>query len=152
MAEEQTQASDTAGTPPTVMPSAGYEFTPDQNREIAAVGSAFWLMGFVVGVQVVKQIYRAGISVWHLLDGDARASWVSVGERFALVLFLAPLAYWLLQASASFRNITETSGRDIDHLMDALRAIRSAYSWVIVLILAALALGLVLMIVVRWLR
>jgi hypothetical protein len=95
-----------------------------------------------LGIQVVKQVWHAGVAGWHFVNGAAGASWGPLAERAALVLFLAPLVYWLFRASAAFSAITQTSGRDIDHLMDGLRAIRSSYSWVCVVLLVALLLGL----------
>jgi hypothetical protein len=129
----------------------GYEFTEEQNREFAAVAGAFWVIGCVLGIQVVKQLYRAGVGTWQLVNGDATASWYVVAERVGLVIFLAPLAYWLLKVAHSFAEITLTSGRDIDHLMEGMRAIRSSYAWVSIPIFAAIIVGLVL-IVVGWFR
>lgn len=142
MFEEKPPASNVSSPEP--VNSTGYEFTPDENSEIAAVSCMFWLLGFILAVQVAKQVYSTVISLWHLFSEDTGGTWISIAERIAMLVFLGPLSYWFFSASNSFAAITKTSGRDIDHLMTGLRAIRSSYSWVVVLLLAGLLLGLVI--------
>jgi hypothetical protein len=105
MAEERPATSGDPASSPTPSPSTGYEFTADQNREFDAVGRAFWIVGLILGIQIAKQLYRAGIGAWHRAYGDVGASWTSVAERVALVLFLVSFS-----CRCSVAAVAEVSG------------------------------------------
>jgi hypothetical protein len=144
MAESEPETV-TNSSPPEPSPvSAGYEFTADQNKEIDAVGGVFFAVGMILSITVIKQLYRCSIDGWKLFQAAENASWWSLGERLALVLVLAPLAYWVFRAASAFSAITDTTGNDIGHLMDALRSIRSSYRWVMTVILVGLGIAVVL--------
>jgi hypothetical protein len=67
--------------------------------------------------------------VW-LVQTRSYQDWIAIGTMlyllFTTLLFLA-FAVWTSRSSLAFRQITETSGRDISHLMGALDGLRKVY-------------------------
>jgi hypothetical protein len=107
-----------------------YEFTPEQNDVIARLSNAMkWVsvpllvLGALCTVNLIMGI------VW-LVQTRNYQDWQAIGTILYLLastlLFLA-FATWTSKSSHAFRQITETRGRDISHLMSALDGLRMVY-------------------------
>jgi hypothetical protein len=107
---------------------AGYEFSPDQERTIASVGSSMRLVGIVLLFAGVLQIGAALIAV---ASGNA----VSFAVQ-GIIAFI--LGTFTLQAGTSFQDIVTTKGRNIDYLMEALIALRKLYRVQVCLLIISL--------------
>jgi hypothetical protein len=73
------------------------------------------------------------------------------------VALLVPLSLgvWFRRAASSFRQIVQTSGRDVDNLMAALEDLRKSFSLlraIIVIYAALIVIGLVAVIIAALLR
>jgi len=115
---------------PTYRTEREYEFTPEQNDTIARLSDAMrWVsvpmlaLGALCVVELIMSI------VW-LVQTKSYQDWHAIGTilylLFSTLLFMA-FAVWTSRSSLAFRQITETSGRDISHLMGALDGLRKVY-------------------------
>jgi hypothetical protein len=109
-----------------------YEFTPEQG---AVIGGLAGRMRFVGAGLLLVGLGGAGL-------GATQGSVVAA----ALGLALAAFGYFSLAAGASLGQIQRTQGRDVTHLMDALRDLRGGYgvlAWVVAVVGVVLAIILV---------
>jgi hypothetical protein len=122
-------------------PSASaYEFSERENVLLAALASRMHFVGllaFATGVLVVL-LGTLRVAPW----------WIIFGAFSALV------GIWTHRASVSFRDIVQTEGHDITHLMHALEDLRKLYTlqfWAGVLGLL-IVLGVVIVVVTTIVR
>lgn len=108
---------------------AAYEFTPEQNEVIAGLASNMKVVGIV---SVIAGILLVVAGFVLLARGDFSAIFQGI---LALVF-----GWFTLQAAAAFRQIVNSQGDDIRHLMTALGVLRSLY--LLQVILLCIALGI----------
>jgi hypothetical protein len=70
------------------------------------------------------------MSIVCLVQTRSYQDWQAIGTilylLFSTLLFLA-LAFWTSNSAREFRQITETQGQDVSHLMSALDGLRKVY-------------------------
>jgi hypothetical protein len=115
---------------PTYRTEREYEFTPEQNDTIARLSDAMrWVSVpmLALGALCVVELI---MSLVCLVQTRNYQDWSAIGTilylLFTTLLFLA-FAVWTSRSSLAFRQITETTGRDISHLMGALDGLRKVY-------------------------
>ncbi len=90
-------------------PGGGYEFTPDQDQKLASTGSKLLFAG-------IMQI------IWGV--GQLLFSWAwGLGQWFynlPISLTLIVIGILAIGVGSSFKQIAQTQGSDIDHLMSAV--------------------------------
>jgi hypothetical protein len=108
-----------------------YEFTTEQNALISQLSNSMrwaavpmYVLGILCAVNLLMGI------VW-LVQTKSYQDWHAIGMILYLVLttllFLA-FAFWTANSARAFQQITQTQGRDISHLMNALDGLRKVYS------------------------
>jgi len=116
-----------ADTPPADTPAAAaapqYEFNDEQNAVINDLALAIIWVRIPLFVTGAFQLLIATGLALRLPQDGAHIIGVIGHALSAVVAFL--LANWLLRAADSFVQITTTRGRDISHLMNALRSLGS---------------------------
>jgi hypothetical protein len=125
-------ATGTAGVSPSAskMGDKQYEFKPGENKIIGQLAFKMHFVGlFLLAMGLI--IIAIGVAVvFHV--GPI------ISGTLACVVGL-----WTQRASMSFKNVVQTEGRDITHLMDALDDLRKLYTlqyWLLILgLLLALA-------------
>jgi len=145
-----------------------YEFTPQQNALIGSLASKMRFVGLffvVVGVinllialLVVLAVYRDRVpQSWiDRLPAETKASFEQHKDKLptnnhlwgialnagVVGLFYLIMGVWTRSAGHSFRQIVDTQGSDISHLMNALSSLHSMYALVYTLLLLTLLVGL----------
>ena len=131
------------------MPSTSdYEFTEEQNRSIGSlaymmrgVGFFYALFGLTgvafygyVLVDVIRTFKNelSQLATWELLR-------LQSVQGFLTGIILMFLGVMLFSASGHFKNVVNTRGDDIAHLMTAIGRLRSAFRVLYVLIAVLLA-------------
>lgn len=129
--------------PPEPPPGGEYEFSESDNQLFLDLSSSMVTIAIltiifaVLGLTpLVTFLFTQQVSYWVLF------------EVILETCLLGIIAIWLLQAAHSFRQVAETEGRDITHLMDGLGTV-SSMAW-LVKILMVIALALFLMIGIFW--
>jgi hypothetical protein len=125
-------ATGTVGVSPSASKTGDkqYEFKPGENKIIGQLAFKMHFVGlFLLAMGLI--IIAIGVAVvFHV--GPI------ISGTLACVVGL-----WTQRASMSFKNVVQTEGRDITHLMDALDDLRKLYTlqyWLLVLgLLLALA-------------
>ena len=123
--------------------SGSYEFSQAEDAEFRGLARSMRFVG--------------GATMWGGLGVGALAAVVqfiqndhpnTLAWAFVAVINVA-LGFLLLSAGASFRAISETRGRDVEYLMDAIRRLRRVYGVQasvliggMILIAAAVVMGL----------
>ena len=115
---------------PTYRTETEYEFSPEQNELIARLSNAMrWVSVPMLALGALCMVNLIMSLVW-LVQTKSYQDWHAIGTMlyllFSTLLFLA-FAVWTSRSSLAFRQITETSGRDISHLMGALDDLRKVY-------------------------
>jgi len=113
-----------------------YEFTPQQNATIGATAS--WTRGAgiiqtILGGLVVLGALGAlfsGNMGGGLVNGLVAAVYLSIGLS-------------LIAAAGALGRVVNTQGNDIQHLMTALEAYQRAFKIQVILVLAAIVLGII---------
>jgi hypothetical protein len=118
--------------PETFAPRPQYEFNETQNRTMAALASAMTFVGTVT-------IILGGVMLLGVLTGDL------IRPLLGAVQII--IGVWTLASAAHFRQIVDTRGSDIDHLMAALDRLRSLYSLQRVLIIVSVVLTLLALVI-----
>lgn len=99
----------------------GYEFTETQNEQLLHLYRRMQFLAYIL-VLAGSMVVVAGSTMGaNLLFSEvpkmlAVSAWVLAGGGFLLVL----MGLMLIHAVKAFRAIVETSGSDINHLMEAL--------------------------------
>ncbi len=115
-----------------------YEFDAAENEVIGGLASA---MRFVGVVFIVLGILE---SLGGVVVGVNLAAMIRLGQGVLLIV----IGGWLIGGAGSFRDVVNTEGNDISHMMAALRKLRSVFTlqaWVLGI---AIALSIVLIILV----
>jgi hypothetical protein len=128
----ETIATGTAGVSPSSSKTGDkqYEFKPGENKIIGQLAFKMHFVGLfllAMGLMIIAIGVAVVFHVGPIISGT-----------LACVVGL-----WTQRASMSFKNVVQTQGRDITHLMDALDDLRKLYTlqyWLLVLgLLLALA-------------
>ena len=127
-------AREPLAVPPAAKLPAPFEFSAPQEVLIGSLGRLMRIVG------VVSLLFGGLVAVLGLMArGNAIVALVQAGMMVAVGL----LTY---SAGSRFRQVVDTSGRDIAHLMAALDRVRTIYLvqvWVLGIALALLAAVLV---------
>lgn len=117
-----------------------FEFDAQQDQTIGtlagrmkALGLVYIVMGVCVGLMAVFALltqFFAGLIV---------------GAETAVVLFIG---IWSFQAAKSFRQIVDTKGNDMMHLMNALESLRKLYNLQFWLLIAGLVIFVLAIVIV----
>jgi hypothetical protein len=117
-----------------------FEFDAQQDQTIGtlagrmkALGLVYIVMGVCVGLMAVFALltqFFAGLIV---------------GAETAVVLFIG---IWTFQATKSFRQIVDTKGNDMMHLMNALESLRKLYNLQFWLLIAGLVIFVLAIVIV----
>jgi hypothetical protein len=152
-----------------------YEFSQDENVLIGSLSSkmslvgmflaAFGVLNLIMALVVVLAIYRNNVpQSWvEKLPDEAQKQvkeqeknlpsnhhlWGVVLNCAAVGVFYLLMGVWTRTAAGSFKQIVETQGHDISHLMRALGSLHSMYALVytllmVVLIVCVVFLGIAL--------
>jgi hypothetical protein len=127
----------TADAPEPAPGPRQYEFTPEQDRLFADLGSKMGFAGIFFLVLGVVGI-AAMIYVWIAY----RVFYIDVSS-----IVLVFVGLWTIGAARSFRDVAATRGRDISHLMSALTDLHSLYAllyWILIVAVFLFALSFVL--------
>jgi len=134
-----------SGTTPSGPPPAGppeapqFEFNAEQNALMGDLGAkmqfvgtfaiVIGVLGLIGGVLVLNtRAFNPGALILSLLD-------IAVGA-------------WIRSAGGAFREVVQTRGADITHLMDALgdlRRVAALFYWIGILTIALLVISLILL-------
>ncbi len=121
------------------LPRSAYEFTPDENVLIGKLASQMHFVGlFAIGIGIL--VIAAGLLGHHLGS-------ILSGAFYALI------GIWTHRASVSFKNVVQTEGYDLHHLLYAIEDLRKFFNllfWVcflaLVIALCVLAAAVVLLV------
>jgi hypothetical protein len=110
----------------TTMSDGGqHEFNENENEIIRDLANAmrwvrvpFMLLGILYGLSAAANFFIAFKNPTAIIPA------ICIG--LACILFIT-LGNWTEKAAASFLKVTETEGKDVSHLMDALSNLRSKY-------------------------
>ena len=127
-------AREPAAVPPAAKLPTPFEFSAPQEALIGSLGRLMRIVG------VVSLLFGVLVGVLGLMArGNAIVALIQAGMMVAIGL----LTY---SAGSRFRQVAETTGRDIAHLMEALDRVRTIYLvqvWLLGIALAFLAAVLV---------
>lgn len=119
------------GQPSNVVPPHGYEFSPLQADVIRSLSKR---MNFVGTIYLIASIIVGLAGLVALMFSPL------VGAFYFLLLIPELLVgIWTIHAAHSFRQVVDTPGHDIPHLMKALSSLRKLYTLMFWLLIAALA-------------
>ena len=109
--------------PPGYAPSYGYEFSDDENAVISK--AAYWarLLGVFMIISGVGSLYSCNV-ISFAID-------LAVGITF-------------IGAATSLKQVVDTQGNDIQHMMTALGKLRSAFKIRVIVAIVALVIVLAL--------
>jgi hypothetical protein len=134
-----------------------YEFTEAQNQQIGGLARKMRLVGLVavllgvvnllLGVLLLVYVFRDQLPAEALrripedtLKQIAPPSqlWAIIVQVMASGLIFLMIGLWTRSAAAEFRQIVDTTGHDISHLMHALGALHRMYSLLYTLIIVGI--------------
>ncbi len=117
--------------PPHESQPHGFEFTPVQSDVIRSLSRR---MNFVGTIYLIASIIVGLAGLVALMFSPL------VGAFYFLLLIPELLVgIWTIHAAHSFRQVVDTQGHDIPHLMKALSSLRKLYTLMLWLLIAALA-------------
>lgn len=119
-----------------------YEFSSSQNQLIGDLGQK---MNFVGILMIVGAVLALISGVITLFAGAARGTF----DFSAIIqgVFLLLTGIWTRNAAQAFKRVVNTTGADIENMLGALGELRKLYTlqyWLIMIMLIALAVGLIL--------
>lgn len=119
-----------------------YEFSGSQNQLIGDLGQK---MNFVGILMIVGAVLALISGVITLFAGAARGMF----DFSAIIqgVFLLLTGIWTRNAAQAFKRVVNTTGADIENMLGALGELRKLYTlqyWLIMIMLIALAVGLIL--------
>lgn len=120
--------------------SGQYEFSDSENRIISSLAGNLYVVGFyllLLGVSHLACGLAYGVRAFlvHKETGHSLAAAVFLG--LAALLYFA-LGVWIRRASRSLRQLVQTQGDDIRHLMNALSNLDKVCAVVAAFVLLAL--------------
>jgi hypothetical protein len=125
-----TMSKDVAST------AAPYEFDAAQSKVIGNLGGSMRIVGAMALVWAVVGLVTMCVTAW-------KSGVLLFDLNPILGLFIG---LWAISSGTSFVKVAATQGNDIGHLMDALSKLRSIFSLIAILIVAALVITLALLI------
>jgi hypothetical protein len=124
-----------------------YEFNQGQNAFLIDLSNKMRGVGFIwrlvglLGLGLAALIgYRA---YQHYQWNFPPEVWAALSGHAFVGLFNLLIGGWTLSASASFRQIASTEGRDMSHLMNGLRSLYQMFALIYTLMVLAIILFLV---------
>lgn len=123
-------------------PPGQYEFNAEQNALMGDLGAKMQFVG-MFAVVIGALVLMGGVLTVNAAPRNP-------GAFIAGLLYIA-LGAWTRSAGSAFRDVVETRGADITHLMEALGDVRRIYTlftWICIIAIALLAISLLL--VVYW--
>ncbi len=125
-------------TPPPSPPQSApphYEFSYSENATIGNLGSKMSFVGlFMLGIGLF--FFSSGIVRW------VQSHHLEVGMLF-LTLLLIVVGIWTHRAGREFRNVADTHGKDVSHLMRALDNLLKLYTLLYLLFFIALVFAII---------
>jgi hypothetical protein len=113
----------------------GYEFSPDEDKLFHDLAAKMRLVGWVY---LLVSALGIGLMVVYWIKGRPTIDLSSV-----VLLFVGG---WTLSAARSFAKVAETHGRDVPHVLEALRDLHKLYTLLYWVILAAIFLVIFLIV------
>jgi len=125
-----------AGAGPYAAPpggaTGGHEFSDADNHVIGRIGSRAWWWGLVCVITGVLGLLMLG-SAW-MFRGEVIAAGVEpqyvtlfFGTITPIVLTHMVIAFNYMSAGSSLKAVVETQGRDVEHLMQSLHKLGTAF-------------------------
>src|SRR5262245_45915233 len=129
-AEKAHSAQASAPHGPVAAESA-FEFTESENAVVGGLAARMHLVG----------LFTLGVGLFVILVGVIIVNVPSIlsGTLYSVI------GLWTDRASASFRKISDTRGKDMAHLIVALRDLRNLYTlqiWICTFIMASAVFGM----------
>ncbi len=123
-------------------PSPGYEFSENQNKQVASLAQLMRFFAYSLFLGGAMQ----ALLICVFLTGALNEGLINIPKPPLMVVTVAGivgmyLALGLLNSSRHFMEIVKTQGSDIDHLMIALGRLRSFFMlsggllWLLVIVL-----------------
>jgi hypothetical protein len=114
-----------------------FEFSSHDEQTIGDLGFKMRFVGFVMLTLAV--FHGVALPIATMLAGT---DWtLDLGA-----VFYGLIGFWTLAAGISFRDVAQTQGRDVSHLMTALTDLRRSYTLIFWLLVAACAISIGLLI------
>ena len=116
---------------PSAGPPSQYEFGPEQNVLIGDLASKMTFVG----------LFGLAIGILMVLPAIFRFDPATVVMGIISIL----IALWTRSAGGSFREVVQTEGADVSHLMNALNSLRKLYTltfWLCIVTVALLVIVL----------
>jgi len=126
------------------MESSEYEFNQKQNELLQDLAKK---MNFVAILAIVGGILGILAGVIVLFTASANAFGTLIQGIFLLLIGI-----WTRNAAIAFKRVVNTTGRDVENLMAALKELRKLYTlqyWLAIVILVLLAIALVATVIAR---
>jgi hypothetical protein len=139
-----------------------YEFTREQNdligdlagkmKLVGVVGVVLGILNLLSALLLLVFIFqdRLPVDVLQRIPEDLRRQmpsttylWGFLLQAAAIGLIWLLLGVWTVSSATSFQQIVDTTGRDVNHLMDALGTLRQMYSLLYTLIVVTVLVFLV---------
>ncbi|WP_165248412.1 hypothetical protein [Paludisphaera soli] len=122
------------GAPP---PRPQYEFNEPENRIIRDLGSKMSFVGlYMVGIGLCFALVT--IQRW------SRYQQMEIGFLFLAMLFMV-FGAWTHRAGRDFRQVVDSQGRDVAHLMAALSSLLKCYRLIYMLFFVGLIFAMILL-------
>jgi hypothetical protein len=100
-----------------------YEFTPEQERVVSRLGNSLrWTSAPMIslGLLVVIELLMYAIWLWRRGEFDNLQLAALPLFLLGIAIMLVGIGAWVGRAGNSFRQIAQTRGNDMAHLMSAL--------------------------------
>lgn len=121
--------------------SAQYEFTDEQNRQIAGLADAMKVTAGLMQLLGLAFVVLCALAATGAVQtGGGYGPPVGLG---AAALLCLSIGFWTGGSAASFRKIVETRNEDIWHLMNALGQLHNMYGLLRTIILGSLVLAII---------
>jgi hypothetical protein len=139
-----------APTPPPQpeFKSEQYEFSDEQNRNIAALAQSMFTVATMMKVLGLAFVIFGGLQLATALRDKGNYA-PAIGISVAALLFLV-IGFWTSGSARSFSKIVETRNEDMWHLMNALRRLYNMYSLMRTIIIGGLVVAVVGLALTLW--
>lgn len=135
-----------AAAAPGGLSTGSYEFDPIQNATIATMGSRAWWWGLVSVITGVLGVLLLG-GAFAVRDELARkgvppdlVTMVSVGLAPIVITHLV-IAFSYMSAGRSLKAVVHTQGNDVEHLMQSLHKLGTAFMVEFIVGMLAIVVG-----------
>jgi hypothetical protein len=124
------------------------EFSGTDSQTIGTLGKNMNVVGLYLMFAGILYVVGA---VTHVVEGIVKkdvglAVWGGLHAGVGAIIFLL-MGSWTRGASASFRQVVQTQGSDVSHLMTALSNLNKVYALLATFIIMALIILLVLVVI-----